>query len=377
MAIHAGQAPDPSTGAVIPPIHFSTTFAQKSPGQALAGFEYTRTNNPTRSGLEQCLAGLEGAADAAVFASGLAAEHALLQTLRPGDGVVTGHDLYGGTHRLLEKVFRPWGLETAFAKGPNSQAIAEAIESLARPKLLWIETPTNPLLDIVDLAEVIALAHARDIKVVVDNTFATPALQRPLSLGADYVVHSATKYLGGHSDVLGGAVAARKKEDLEAVRFYQNAVGGVPGPMECFLLHRGVKTLGIRMERHCANAQRIAEWLAGQKSVIRVRYPGLPDHPGHATARRQMRGGFGGMISVELAGGSEAAARFTTRLRFFTLAESLGGVESLCSVPALMSHASLPGELRKARGIADGLVRLSVGIEDAEDLFEDLDQALN
>jgi len=374
-AVHVGQASDPGTGATIPPIHLTTTFTQPAPGEPLAGFDYSRSGNPTRAGLEACLASLEGGQACAAFSSGLAACSAALQSLAPGDGVVASHDLYGGTFRLLDKVFGPWGLEVAFAEGAGFDAYQRAIGSLRRPRLLWIETPTNPLLDVLDIAVLSDLARKHGMLSAVDNTFATPYLQRPLELGADLAIHSTTKYAGGHSDVVSGAVIARSGELLEPIRFLQNAMGAVPGPLDCYLVQRGLKTLAVRMGRHCANAQALANALTGAKGVRRVIYPGLDSHPGHAVAARQMRA-FGGMVSVELEGGAAAARRFCSRVRLFACAESLGGVESLCSHPATMTHASVPAEIRQARGIGDGIVRLSVGIENAADLIDDVKQAL-
>ncbi|MCI0623111.1 MAG: cystathionine gamma-synthase [Acidobacteria bacterium] len=373
-AIHVGQEPDPTTGSTIPPVHLSTTYTQSAPGQH-KGYEYSRTQNPTRKALEQCLASLEEGEDCAAFASGLAATAAIFQAMEPGDGVVGGHDLYGGTFRLLEKVFHRWGLEVRFAADSSLEAHDRAITSLSRPRLLWLETPTNPLLDIVDISALAQLAKTRAMTVVVDNTFATPYLQKPLSLGADLVVHSTTKYLGGHSDVVGGAVVARQKEVMEGIRFLQNAAGAVPGPMDSYLVLRGLKTLAVRMERHCDNARRLAEILTKTRGVARVFYPGLSEHSGFQVARKQMSD-FGGMISIQLEGDAERAHRFCSRLKVFSLAESLGGVESLCCHPATMTHASIPRELRETRGVTDTLVRLSVGIEDVEDLIADIEQAL-
>jgi cystathionine gamma-lyase len=372
-SIHVGQEPDRSTGATIPPIYLTTTFTQRAPGEH-AGYDYSRSGNPTRDGLEACLASLEGGAACAAFASGLAACSAVLQSLEPGDGVVASHDLYGGTFRLLDKVFQPWGLEIVFAESADRGAYERAIASLARPRLLWLETPTNPLLDVVDIAAFAALAKEHGLRVAVDNTFATPYLQRPLELGADWVVHSATKYISGHSDVIAGAVIARTVPDLERVRFLQNAMGAVLGPLDCYLVHRGVKTLAVRMERHCANALELARALEGAPGIRRVIYPGLASHSGHAVAARQMRH-FGGMVTVEIEGGLSEARRFCSALRVFALAESLGGVESLCAHPASMTHATLPRDLRLARGITDNLVRLSTGLEHVADLIEDVRQA--
>jgi cystathionine gamma-lyase len=373
-AIHVGQEPDPSTGSTIPPIHLSTTYTQAAPGEH-KGYEYSRSQNPTRKALEQCLASLEDGEDCAAFSSGLAATTTVFQSLEPGDGVVGGHDLYGGTFRLLERVFKRWGLEVAFAADASAEAHAQAIASLSRPRLLWLETPTNPLLDIVDISNLVRLAKSHSMTVAVDNTFATPYLQKPLSLGADLVIHSTTKYLGGHSDVVGGAVIARKKEAMEAIRFLQNAAGGVPSPMDCYLLLRGLKTLAVRMDRHCSNAVQLASALRGKRDIKKIFYPGLREHPGFETAQTQMRG-FGGMITLQLEGDAASTRSFCSKLKVFSLAESLGGVESLCCHPATMTHASIPRELREARGITETLVRLSVGIEDVEDVIADIEQAL-
>lgn len=372
-AIHAGQAPDPSTGATIPPLYISSTYTQTAPGENL-GYDYARSNNPTRAGLEAALASLENGETAAAFASGLAACSAVLDTVQPGDGVVAIDDLYGGTFRLLDRVFRPLGIEVVFTQATDLDAVEQAIHSLQRPKLLWLESPTNPLLQVVDIARLSQLAKSFGLITVVDNTFASPYLQRPLDLGADLVVHSTTKYLGGHSDVIGGAVIAKQAAQLERIRFLQNARGAVPGPLDSYLVQRGIKTLALRMERHSANARRLALFLEQQPAVRRVYYPGLPSHPTHATARAQMRD-FGGMISFEVEGGLAAARHFCTRLRVFSLAESLGGVESLCCHPATMTHASIPEPIRAPRGITDGLIRLSVGLEHIDDLEADLDQA--
>jgi cystathionine gamma-lyase len=373
-AIHVGQEPDPSTGSTIPPIHLSTTYTQTAPGQH-KGFEYSRSQNPTRKALEQCLASLEEGEDCAAFSSGLAATTTVFQALEPGDGVVGGHDLYGGTFRLLERVFKRWGLEVAFAADGSPEAHQRAMASLRRPRLLWLETPTNPLLDIVDIPVLVRLAKSHSMTVAVDNTFATPYLQRPLGLGVDLVIHSTTKYLGGHSDVVGGAVIARRKETMEAIRFLQNAAGGVPSPMDCYLLLRGLKTLAVRMDRHCANAVQLASALTGKRGITKVFYPGLREHPGFETAQAQMSA-FGGMITLQLEGDADRTRRFCSKLKVFSLAESLGGVESLCCHPATMTHASIPRELREVRGITETLVRLSVGIEDVEDLIVDIEQAL-
>jgi cystathionine gamma-lyase len=372
LAIHAGQDADPATGATVVPIYATSTYTQEAPGKH-KGYEYSRSANPTRTALETCLAALEGGERGLAFASGLAATTAVLSLLRPGDEVVAAADLYGGTYRLLERVFRPWGLVTRYTEDPSPAGFARLLTPAT--KLVWIETPTNPLLQLVDIPAAAEVAHKGKALLAVDNTFASPYLQQPLRLGADLVVHSTTKYLGGHSDVVGGAVVG-SRELLGPIAFYQNAAGGVPGPFDAWLTLRGVKTLAVRMERHCANARRLAPWLAEQPQVERVFYPGLPGHPGHEVAKRQMKD-FGGMISVRLRGGKEGAQRFMTRTKLFSLAESLGGVESLVCYPATMTHASIPADVRQARGVDDGLVRLSVGIEEVEDLQEDLRRALS
>lgn len=370
-AIHEGQPPDPATGATVVPIYATSTFTQEAPGHH-KGYEYSRSGNPTRSALETCLASLEGGERALAFASGLAATTAVLSTLAPGDEVVAAGDLYGGTYRLLERVFRRQGVIAHYTDSVSPDAFARLMSH--RTELVWIETPTNPLLQVLDIAAIADLAHRQGALLAVDNTFASPYLQRPLDLGADLVIHSTTKYIGGHSDVVGGAVIGSRAH-LEPIAFYQNAAGGVPGPFDAWLTLRGLKTLAIRMERHCANAQELAGWLAGQSQVEKVYYPGLADHPNHELAGRQMKG-YGGMIGLRLAGGAEAARRFLSSTRLFSLAESLGGVESLVCHPATMTHASIPTEVRAARGVDDGLIRLSVGIEDAADLREDLQHAL-
>jgi cystathionine gamma-lyase len=374
-AVHAGQAPDPTTGATVPPIYATSTYTQASPGNH-KGYEYSRTANPTRAGLEQCLASLEQGEAACAFASGLAATDAVFASLlRPGQSIVAYSDLYGGTYRLLERVYRPWGLDARYTDATDPAAFADLVD--ASTGLVWLETPTNPLLRILDLAEIARAVRARKpdgLLFVVDNTFATPALQLPLTLGADLVVHSMTKYLAGHSDLVGGAVVAAKEETLAPVRFHQNAAGAILGPFDSFLAHRGIKTLPLRMARHCENAGRIAAWMRSRPEFAEVIYPGLPDHPGHEVARKQMSG-FGGMVSVVLPGGLEAARAYLGATRLFACAESLGGVESLINHPAVMTHASVPPEVRHRIGIDDGLVRLSVGIEDADDLMEDLAHA--
>lgn len=369
-AIHVGQEADPTTGATVVPIYATSTFTQEAPGKH-KGFEYSRTGNPTRAALESCLAALEGGERCLGFASGSAATAAVLAQLRPGDEVAAAGDLYGGTYRLLERVYKPWGLVARYTDDPSPGGFAKIITPAT--KLVWIETPTNPLLQVVDIAAIAGVAHQAGAILAVDNTFASPYLQLPLKLGADIVVHSTTKYLGGHSDVVGGAVIG-KNELLKPIRFTQNAAGGTPGPFDSWLVLRGIKTLAIRMQRHCENARALASWLREQPAVTLVYYPGLPDHPNHDLARRQMRD-FGGMISISVRGGSDGALRLLTRTKLFSLAESLGGVESLICHPATMTHASIPAEVRLARGIDDGLVRLSVGIEDVDDLREDLKQA--
>ncbi|HXD87744.1 MAG TPA: cystathionine gamma-synthase [Urbifossiella sp.] len=371
-AIHAGQDADPATGATVVPIYATSTYTQAAPGQH-KGYDYSRSGNPTRTALETALAALEGAECGLAFASGLAASTAVFASLlRPGDEIVASSDMYGGTFRLLERVFKPWGLAIHYTDD-ISPAGFEQIMS-AKTKLVWIETPTNPLLQILDIAAIAASAHKHGAKLAVDNTFASPYLQQPLALGADLVVHSTTKYIGGHSDVVGGAVLGGKAL-LEPVKFYQNAAGGVPGPFDAYLTLRGLKTLAVRMDRHCDNAMSLADWLSRQPQAARVFYPGLKSHPGHAIAARQMKA-FGGMISLQIHGGAEAAHRFLTRTKLFSLAESLGGVESLVGHPATMTHASIPREVREARGVDDGLIRLSVGIEDLADLRDDLQHAM-
>jgi cystathionine gamma-lyase len=371
LAIHAGQDADPATGATVVPIYATSTYTQEAPGKH-KGYEYSRSGNPTRQALETCLAALEGGERGLAFASGLAATTAVFSILKPGDEVAAAADLYGGTYRLLEKVFKSWGLIARYTEDPSPAGFTRIITPAT--KLVWIETPTNPLLQILDIEAIAGLAHKTGALLAVDNTFASPYLQQPIRLGADLVIHSTTKYLGGHSDVVGGCVIG-PRDLLQPIAFYQNAAGGVPGPFDAWLTLRGIKTLAVRMERHCANARRLAEWLAKQPQVQRVHYPGLPKHPGHELARRQMRD-FGGMISVSLKGGKESALRMLTRTKLFSLAESLGGVESLIGHPATMTHASIPADIRQARGIDDGLVRISVGIEDVEDLQRDLEQAL-
>ena len=374
-AIHGGQYPDPSTGAVITPIYATSTYAQSSPG-AHQGFEYSRSQNPTRFAFERAVADLESGVKGFAFASGLAAIATLLETLDSGDHVIATDDLYGGSFRLFDKVRkRSAGLEFSFVELSDLAAVEAAI--LPNTRLLWVETPTNPLLRLADLEALAALARKHGIIAAADNTFASPAVQRPLEFGFDVVMHSTTKYLSGHSDIVGGCLVVGENAELsEQLTFLQNAVGAVASPFDSFLAHRGVKTLGLRMERHCANALKIATWLEGRAGIGQVIYPGLASHPQHALARRQMTGGFGGMMSVVVEGGLEVSRRVLEKTRLFTLAESLGGVESLIEHPAIMTHASIPADTRRRLGIHDGLIRLSVGIEDADDLIADLDQAL-
>lgn len=372
LAIHAGQPPDPTTGAVAPPVFATSTYAQTAPGRH-KGFEYSRTKNPTRLMLERNLAALEGGRFGLAFASGMAAMNTVLNLLSAGDHVVCGNDVYGGTHRLLTKVFDACGLSVSFVDTTDPRNVTRAVRPQTR--LIWIETPTNPLLRITDIRAVAQIARRRKILLAVDNTFATPYLQRPLALGADIVAQSTTKYLGGHSDVVGGALVTNDADLAGRLAFYQNAVGAVPSPFDCFLVLRGTKTLAVRMERHCENASKVALWLSRHPRVARVLYPGLPSHPQHALAARQMRG-FGGMISFELVGGATRdAARFVSATRLFTLGESLGGVESLIVLPCQATHVSVPPAERRRAGLVDHLIRLSVGIEDAQDLIADLDQA--
>ena len=371
LAVHAGQEPDESTGAVIPPVHFSTTFAQDGIGGLRQGYEYGRSGNPTRTALQTQLAAIEGGAHAFSFASGLAAEDALLRAaLVPGDEVLLGSDVYGGTYRLLSRVLGPWGVRLRVVDMSDGDAVRAAVAERA-PRLLWVETPSNPLLRITDIAALARIGHEAGALVVVDNTFATPALQQPLALGADVVVHSTTKYLGGHSDVVGGAVVLNDDALAAEVGFLQFAVGGVSGPLDAWLTTRGIKTLAVRMERHSRNAAAVAAFLSTSDRVARVYYPGLAEHPGHDIAARQMSG-FGGIVSVALESG-EAARRFAESTRLFQLAESLGGVESLVNYPDAMTHASVRGT---EAAVPVEVVRLSVGIEDEADLIEDLDRAL-
>jgi cystathionine gamma-lyase len=375
LAVHAGQHPEPVTGAVMTPIFLSSTYAQRGPGEH-TGFEYSRTQNPTRFALEANLAALEGGAWGLAFNSGLAASTAVMSMLDAGDHVVAGDDLYGGSFRLFDKVFARLGLGFSYVDARDPEAVAAAVGP--RTRLVWIETPTNPLLRLYDIRAVARVCRARRVHLCVDNTFMTPFFQRPLALGADLVVHSTTKYLNGHSDVVGGAVVGRDPALRARLAFLQNAMGGSQGALDSFLTLRGTKTLAVRMERHQANARAVARWLQRHPDVDEVFYPGLPSHAQHALARRQM-GGFGGMVSFRLRGGRGVLRRARTllrRLRVFACAESLGGVESLAEHPAIMTHASIPPERRRALGIDDGLVRLSVGIEHARDLIDDLAQAM-
>ncbi len=369
-AIHAGQPPDPATGAVVPPVSFATTFAQESVGEH-RGYEYARSGNPTRTALETCLASLEQAEHGLAFASGLAAEDAVLRLLRPGDRAIIPNDAYGGTYRLFDKVWAPAGLGYTSADLTSLDRIREVWQD--RTRMVWIETPSNPLLSIVDIEAVATFAHDRGAIVVVDNTFASPYLQQPLQWGADVVVHSSTKYLGGHSDVVGGFVATDDDELATRIGFVQNAAGGVPGPLDCYLVLRGVKTLALRMDRHCTNAAAVAELLSGHPAVASVLYPGLPDHPGHEVAHRQMSG-YGGMVSFVLAGGEPAALEVARSSSLFTLAESLGAVESLIEHPHRMTHASAADS---PLAVDPGLIRLSVGLETLDDLLADLTTALD
>jgi cystathionine gamma-lyase len=370
--IHAGQAPDPTTGAIMTPIFQTSTYVQSSPG-VHQGFEYSRTQNPTRHALEDCLASLEGGTHGIAFASGCAATSTILHTLSSGDHIISGDDVYGGTYRIFNRVFKQMGLEFTFVDTTDPAAIAAAWRP--ETKLVWLESPTNPMLKISDIRAICAVAHERGGKVVVDNTFMSPYFQNPLKLGADIVVHSTTKFINGHSDVVGGIVITSDDAFAEQLRFLQNSIGAVPGPMDCWLTLRGVKTLAVRMRQHEASATHIAKWLEDHPAVERVLYPGLETHPQHALAASQMSG-FGGMITFTLKGGLDAARKMLESVKVFALAESLGGIESLIEHPAIMTHASIPPEVRRELGIDDGLVRLSVGIEDLADLVDDLDQAL-
>lgn len=374
LAIHGGQSPDPSTGAVMPPIYATSTYAQSSPG-VHQGFEYSRTHNPTRFAYERCVAALEGGSRGFAFASGMAATSTVLELLDSGSHVIAMDDLYGGSYRLFERVRkRTAALDFSFVDMTDLAAFESAIRPETR--MVWVETPTNPMLKIVDIAAICEIAHRHGLRVVVDNTFASPILQRPLQLGADIVMHSATKYLNGHSDMVGGMVVVGGDAELaEQMAFLQNSIGAVQGPFDSFLALRGLKTLHLRMKAHCENALALAQWLETQPAIEKVIYPGLASHPQHALATKQMQG-YGGIISIVLRGGFEAARRFCENTQLFTLAESLGGVESLVNHPAVMTHASVPVERRDALGITDGLVRLSVGVEAIEDLLGDMRRGL-
>lgn len=371
--IHAGMEPDPSTGAIMPPIYQTSTYVQEAPG-VNKGFEYARSQNPTRKALEEAIAVIENGAYGLVFGSGVAATDAVIKLLNPGDEVICANDMYGGTYRLFTKVFERFGIRFVYVDTTNPANVKAAVTP--QTKLIWVETPTNPLMNITDIKAVAAIAKEAKALLCVDNTFASPWLQNPLDLGADLVMHSATKYLGGHSDVIQGCLVMNDKALYDQLYFLQKSCGAVPGPMDCFLVLRGIKTLGIRMKAHCENGEKIAHWLKAHPKVAKVYWPGFPDHPGHAVAKEQMRG-FGGMISFELKDDSvEEAKRVLSSTHLFSLAESLGGVESLINHPASMTHASIPREKRIKDGLSDSLIRLSVGIEDAEDLIEDLKQAI-
>ncbi|HEX7665921.1 MAG TPA: cystathionine gamma-synthase [Polyangiaceae bacterium] len=369
LAIHAGQAPDPVSGAVMTPIVLSSTFAQDGPG-IHKGFDYSRAGNPTRDALERCFAALEGAKHGIAYGSGCGATTSILLTLKSGDHVVVGDDVYGGTFRIFDKVLKQFGIAATFMDMSDPKKVAEAVTPAT--KMIWMETPSNPLLKIFDIAAIADVAKKKGVMLAVDNTFATPALQQPLSLGATLVVHSSTKYLNGHSDVVGGVAMTNDDALAEKLHFVQKAAGAVPSPFDCYLVLRGLKTLGVRMRQHVQSASSLAEWLSGHAQVEKVLYPGLKSHAGHDVAAKQMKS-FGGMISFEVKGGVPAATAFLKALRIFACAESLGGVESLAEHPAIMTHASIPAENRRALGIGDGLLRLSVGIEDVGDLRTDLE----
>lgn len=373
LCIHAGQDPDPIHGAVMTPIVLASTFAQKSPGKYDA-YDYSRAGNPTRTALEGCLAALEGAEHGLAFGSGCAATSAILLSLKTGDHVLCGDDVYGGTFRIFDKVMKQWGLEATFMDMSDPAKVRAAMRPNTR--LVWLETPSNPMLKIIDIAAIADVAKKAGVPLTVDNTFATPMLQRPLDLGATMVLHSTTKYLNGHSDVVGGAVLTSDAAFAEKLRFLQKSIGGVPSPFDCYMVLRGLKTLGVRMKQHVASATHLVDRLVSHKQVERVFYPGLTTHKGHEIASRQMKAP-GGMISFELAGGLPAATAFLESLRVFVCAESLGGVESLAEHPAIMTHASVPAESRRALGIGDGLIRLSVGLEDVNDLADDLERGFS
>lgn len=370
--IHAGQKPEETSGAVMPPIFQTSTYAQEAPN-VNKGYDYARVGNPTRTALEKLIAGLENADECACFASGCAAMDAVLKMFRPGDQIIASNDLYGGTYRLFTKVFEPFGIDFSFVDMTNIQEVKDVATDSA--KLLWIETPTNPLLRVVDIEELTNFAQKNDILSIVDNTFASPYLQRPLELGADMVLHSTTKYLGGHSDIIGGAVATSNSDIMEQIRFQVKTTGAVPGPMDCYLTLRGIKTLSVRVQQSVDNAKKVADFLNGHDAVDRVIYPGLESHEQHDIAKKQMSD-FGAMVSFSMKDDSQDTAKeFMSRTQVFTLAESLGGVESLISHPASMTHGSIPKKVREEAGLKDSLIRLSVGIEDADDLVEDLNQA--
>jgi cystathionine beta-lyase/cystathionine gamma-synthase len=371
--IHAGMNPDPSTGAIIPPVYQTSTYVQEAPATH-KGYEYARSQNPTRTALEEAYAAIENGNYALAFSSGVAATDAVIKLLQPGDEVICANDMYGGTYRLFTKVFEKFGIRFIYVDTTKAENISKAVTD--NTKLIWIETPTNPLMNITDIAAVAKIAKPKNILVAVDNTFASPALQNPLDCGADIVMHSATKYLGGHSDVIQGVLMMNDKELREKLYFIQKSCGAVPGPMDCFLVLRGIKTLGVRMKAHCENGAKIANWLKANPKVGKVYWPGFVDHPGHAVAKKQMKA-FGGMISFELKNDSvEEAKRVLSSTHLFSLAESLGGVESLINHPASMTHASIPREERIKNGLSDSLIRLSVGIEDGDDLIADLSNAI-
>jgi len=372
-AIHAGQEPDPTTGAIMTPVYQTSTYAQESPGKH-KGYEYARTQNPTRTALEACIAALENAQFGRCFSSGMGATDAILKTLSPGDEIVSTNDLYGGTYRIFTKIYEKYGLKFRFVDMKDPAAVKAAVSE--KTKLVWVETPTNPMMNIVDINEMVSIAKSVGAKTVVDNTFASPYLQNPIDLGADIVMHSVTKYISGHSDVVMGFVGTNDETIDQQIAFVQNSSGAVPGPQDCFLVLRGIKTLHVRMDRHCRNGEKVAHFLRNHPKVEQVYWPGFEDHPNHEVAKTQMNN-WGGMLSFVLKDDSQKAA-FTVleKLKVFTLAESLGGVESLAGHPASMTHASIPREQRLEAGLTDSLIRLSVGIEDAEDLIEDLKQAI-
>jgi O-succinylhomoserine (thiol)-lyase len=371
-AIHGGQEPDPTTGAIMTPIYQTSTYAQQGLGEH-KGYEYARTGNPTRTALENCLASLENGKYGLAFASGMAAEHAILSLLSAGDHMVACDDLYGGSYRIFERIMGRYQVQTSYVTASNVEDYEQAIRPNTR--LIWLETPTNPLLRLVDIRAVAEIAHRHNLLLVVDNTFSSPYFQRPLELGADIVLHSTTKYINGHSDVIGGAVVMNDQQVYESIKFFQNAAGGVPGPHDAWLTLRGIKTLAVRMRQHEENAHIVARFLSEHSRVEKVYYPGLASHPDHELAKRQMRG-FGGMVSFQFKGTLADVDKVVRRFQLFTFAESLGGVESLVCHPASMTHGSIPREIREARGLNDTLLRLSIGIEDAEDLLTDLEQAL-